>query len=139
MLPTTYNAQDDLQSFDFVTGEDMPTHTYKLRIEAERVQGYADGQEAMKLAIFKILQTERYQYPEVYSDNYGVELWDLIGQPIPYVLPEIERRIREALTWDERIDSVDGFDFEVQKSKVHTTFTAHTIFGDLDIETAVNF
>lgn len=137
MLPTTYNGQDDLQNFEFVTGENMPTYTYKLRIAEERIQGFADKQEAMQQAIFKILQTERYQYPQIYSDNYGVELWDLIGQPIPYVLPEIERRITEALTWDERIESVDNFEFEVTKSKVHTTFTAHTIFGDLDFEMAV--
>lgn len=139
MLPTKYNGQDDLQNFELVTGENMPTHTYKLRIEEKRIQGFTDEQEAMKQAIYKILQTERYQYPQVYSDNYGVELWDLIGQPIPYVLPEIERRITEALTWDERILSVGNFNFDVQKSKVHTTFTAHTVFGDLDLETAVNF
>ena len=92
----------------------------------------AEMQAAMKQAIFKILQTERYQYP-VYSDNYGVELRELIGQPIPYVLPEIERRIREALMWDERITNVVNFDFDVQKNKVHVTFTANTVFGDLEI------
>ena len=82
------------------------------------------------------MQTECYQYP-VYSDNYGVELRELIGQPIPYVLPEIDRRITEALTWDERITSVTDFKFDVKKNKVHVTFTAHTVYGDLNIETAV--
>lgn len=138
MIPTVTATADDLQNdFEVVTEVQQPTKTYCMNLNNMRVQGLTDGQKAMKQAIFKILQTERYRYPLIYSDNYGVELWELIGQPIPYVLPEIKRRITEALTWDERIISVDNFDFIVDKSKVHVTFTAHTIFGDLEEETAV--
>ena len=138
MIPTATATTDDLvNDFEVVTEVMQPTKTYYMQLEIIRVQGLTDGQAAMKQAIFKILQTERYQYP-VYSDNYGVELRELIGQPIPYVLPEIDRRITEALTWDERITNVTDFNFDVKKNKVHVTFTAHTIYGDLNIETAVN-
>lgn len=138
MIPTATATADDLQNdFDVLTEVQQSTKTYCLRLNNMRIQGLTDGQKAMQQAIFKILQTERYGYPQIYSDNYGVELRELIGQPIPYVLPEIERRITEALTWDERITAVDNFDFVVEKSKVHVTFTAHTIFGDLEEELAV--
>lgn len=138
MIPTATATTDDLvNDFDVVTEVMQPTKTYYMQLETMKVEGLTDGQAAMKQAIFKILQTERYQYP-VYSDNYGVELRELIGQPIPYVLPEIDRRITEALTWDERITTVTDFNFDVKKNKVHVTFTAHTIYGDLNIETAVN-
>lgn len=139
MIPTATAIADDLTNdFDVLEEVIQPTKTYHMRLDTMRVQGLTDGQEAMKQAIFKVLQTERYEYPEIYSDNYGVELWDLIGQPIPYVLPEIERRITEALTWDERIESVTDFDFNVQGKKVHVTFTAHTIYGEIAEETAVS-
>jgi phage baseplate assembly protein W len=138
MIPTTTATTDDLTNdFDVLTEVMQPTKTYYMQLEIIRVQGLTDGQAAMKQAIFKILQTERYQYP-VYSDNYGVELRELIGQPIPYVLPEIDRRITEALTWDERITNVTDFVFDVKKSKVHTTYKVHTIFGEVEIEVAVN-
>ena len=138
MIPTATATTDDLvNDFEVVTETMQPTKTYYMQLENMKVQGLTDGQAAMKQAIFKILQTERYQYP-VYSDNYGVELRELIGQPIPYVLPEIDRRITEALTGDERITNVTDFNFDVKKNKVHVTFTAHTIYGDLNIETAVN-
>lgn len=138
MIPTATATTDDLTNdFDVLTEVMQPTKTYYMKLETIKVEGLTDGQAAMKQAIFKILQTERYQYP-VYSGNYGVELRELIGQPIPYVLPEIERRIREALMWDERITNVVNFEFDVQKNKVHVTFTANTVFGDLEIETAVN-
>lgn len=137
MIPTATAITDDLvNDFEVVTETMQPTKTYCMQLETMKVEGLTDGQAAMKQAIFKILQTERYQYP-VYSDNYGVELRELIGQPIPYVLPEIDRRITEALTWDERITSVTDFKFDVKKNKVHVTFTAHTVYGDLNIETAV--
>lgn len=138
MIPTATATTDDLvNDFEVVTEVMQPTKTYYMQLEIIRVQGLTDGQTAMEQAIFKILQTERYQYP-VYSDNYGVELRGLIGQPIPYVLPEIERRITEALTWDERITNVTDFVFYVMKSKVYTTFKVHTIFGEVEIEVAVN-
>ncbi len=138
MIPTATATTDDLvNDFEVVTETMQPTKTYYMQLETMKVEGLTDGQAAMKQAIFKILQTERYQYP-VYSDNYGVELRELIGQPIPYVLPEIDRRITEALIWDERITTVTDFNFDVKKNKVHVTFTAHTIYGDLNIETAVN-
>lgn len=119
--------------------EEQPTHTYKMNLKGELVRGYTDGQEAIKQAIYKILNTERYQYV-MYSWNYGIELLDLYGEPISYVCPELERRITEALTWDERIKSVDNFEFNIsKKGEIHVTFTAHTIFGDVQSEKAVNF
>lgn len=36
-----------------------------------------DGMEAVKQAVYKILQTERYKYV-IYDWNYGVELEDLL-------------------------------------------------------------
>lgn len=134
MIPsTTAYLQQDFEI------EKQPTHTYKMNLVSHRIQGYTDGQEAMIQAIYKILQTERYQYI-MYSWNYGIETLDLYGEPVSYVCPELERRITEALTWDDRIESVDNFEFDIsKKGKVHVTFTAHTIFGDVAIEKVVNF
>ena len=119
--------------------EEQPTHTYKMNLESELVRGYTDNREAMKQAIYKILNTERYQYV-MYSWNYGVELIDLYGEPISYVCPELERRITEALIWDGRIKSVDNFEFNIsKKGEILVTFTAHTVFGDVTAEKVVNF
>lgn len=118
---------------------EQPTHTYKMNLESNLIRGYTDGQEAMKQAIYKILNTERYQYV-MYSWNYGIELLDLYGEPVSYVCPELERRITEALTWDDRIQSVDNFEFNIsKKGEILVTFTAHTVFGDVVAEKVVNF
>jgi hypothetical protein len=131
MLPA---VNDDLQK-DFEIEEET-SHTYKLDLNNSTIAGYVDDLEAMKQAIYLILNIERYEYL-IYSWNYGIELNDLYGQPIPFVLPELKRRITEALVQDSRILGVDNFSFETNKGKVHATFTVHTIFGDVEAERVV--
>ena len=117
--------------------EEQPTYTYKMNLQSDSVRGYADELEAMKQAVYKILLTERFQYI-MYSGNYGIETLDLYGQHISYVCPELERRITEALLWDERIQSVDNFEFDVSKKGiVKASFTVHTVFGDVLTEREV--
>ena len=83
-----------------------------------------------------ILQVERYEWL-IYSWNYGVELRSLIGQPIEYCLPEIKRRITEALLQDDRITTIENFQFQIKQNKVLTQFQVVSIFGTIDTETEV--
>ena len=123
---------------DFEIGE-LPSKTHKMDMKDMTVRGYTDELEAMRQAVYKILMTERFRYI-MYSENYGLETVDLYGREVSYVCPELERRIIEALTWDERIDSVDNFSFDTSvKGVVHVFFTVHTVFGDFDAEREVSF
>lgn len=131
MIPSTNNIlTDELEM------EELPSKDYRMDFNCH-VIGKCDELEAMKQVVFKILNTERYQYI-IYSWDYGIELADLIGEPMDYVCAELERRINEALTQDDRIDSVDGFEFDISKKhQVVCTFIVHTIFGDVDAESEV--
>lgn len=117
--------------------KEQPSKTYFMDIEAERIRGFTDDINSMKQAVFKILNTERYQYV-IYSWNYGIETIDLYGQNTSYVMSELKRRITEALLWDSRIKSVDNFEFSSERGKISCKFIVHTIFGDVDAERAVN-
>ena len=113
----------------------IPTKTYKMELEenSDRISGFTDEQEAMKQAIYKIIRTERYKYI-IYDWNYGIELEDLFGMPVNYCVPEIERRIREALLQDTRISEVNNFKFDTsKKGVVLVKFTAYTEFGEVNI------
>lgn len=133
MIPSTVGFLD--QDFDI---EEQPTKTYKMDLEGDSVRGFCDGLEAMKQAVFRILNTERYQYI-IYSWNYGIETLDLYGEPITWVCPELERRITEALSVDSRITNVTDFEHDTSvKGVVSTTFIVHTIFGDLKADKGVN-
>ena len=116
----------------------MPSKQHRMDLDKSRILGTCDNLEAVKQSIFKILNSERYEYL-IYSWNYGIELMDLYGKPPMFVCPEIERRVKDALVQDDRITSVDKFEFDIsKKGVVSVTFTVHTIFGDLDEEMAVN-
>ena len=116
----------------------MPSKQHRMDLDRNRIFGTCDNLEAIKQTVFKILNTERYEYI-IYSWNYGIELKDLFGQPIRYVCPEIERRVKEALLQDDRITAVDNFEFDFPKrGVVAVKFTVHTIFGDLAEGMAVN-
>lgn len=126
----------DNLNFEFET---MPSLNYKMIIDNETIINKCDQLEAVKQVIYKILNTERYQHL-IYSWNYGIELEDLFGQPVYYVVPELERRIIEALTQDDRIESVTDFEFDTSKrGTVAVKFTANTIFGDVEAEKVVMY
>jgi len=131
MIPATA----EILKNDFQITE-RPTKTFKLDIERGVVFGTIDGIEAMKQAIFLILNTERFRHI-IYSWNYGSEFSDLIGKPKPLVMPELKRLITEALKQDSRITDVKDFSFTSDKGKVNVTFTVVTIFGEIESETAV--
>lgn len=101
-----------------------------------RINGLVDGIESLTQAIYCILSTERYKYI-IYSWDYGVELVDLIGKPIPYVMAELPRRIKEALLVDNRITDVVNFEFERNGKSLHTTFTVVTNIGNINAELEV--
>lgn len=114
----------------------LPSLTYEIKIGKDKMGNYVDGIEAMKQSIYHIINTERYQYL-IYSWNYGVELADLFGKPIAYCYPEIKRRITEALLQDDRIESVDSFEFSHSKGDVLARFRANTTEGEIEIEKVV--
>lgn len=120
-----------------MTDIEYANKTYRINDSNDRIDGYVDEIEAVKQSIYLILSTERYEHP-IYSWNYGVEFLDLFGQPLPYVLSELERRIEEALMQDDRIKEVRDFEFEKHRNKVHVTFTVVSNTGEIPITTEVN-
>ena len=113
-----------------ITEPTYPNRTYNLKLENERVSGEIDGLDAVKQAVELILLTERYTCP-IYSWDYGVELIDLIGKPMPYVMSELPRRITEALTQDDRINNVTNFEFEKHGKILTVSFTVITNLGNI--------
>lgn len=127
--------KDDLQEeFDIIT---QPSKTYKMDIEKNIIVGYCDSIEALKQAIYKILNTERYDYL-IYSWNYGIEVKNLIGEHISFVIPELERVIKEALMQDDRIEDVTDFEFLIDKNVVTAKFKVTSVEGITEIEKVVN-
>jgi len=122
---------------EIVQQAQLPTCTYHWNIKVDRIRGYTDGQIAMKQANYKILMTERFEHV-IYSHGYGIELLELFGQPIPYCVSEIKRRVTEALLHDDRNLDVTRFEFDLsRKETVQVEFRVHTIFGEIEMNLEV--
>ncbi|WMJ90623.1 DUF2634 domain-containing protein [Anaerocolumna sp. MB42-C2] len=116
--------------------EDEQSRTYQL--SENSIQGYVTDAEALRQAIYKILNTEKYEYP-IYSFNYGIELNSLIGKDRTYVKIELMRRIKECLLEDERIIGVNNFNFTETGDELYCTFNVTSIFGEMLITREVNY
>ena len=121
---------------DMVINTDIETsRTYKLS-ETE-LRGYTDESEALRQAIYKGLNTERYEYP-IYSFSYGVELEDLVRMDPDYVRMELKRRITEYLQQDDRITGVNNFSFTITDDNLLCTFNVSSIYGTATITQEVS-
>lgn len=117
--------------------ETMPSYTYNINRNTNRISGYIDDKDAIVQAIYLILQTERYE-SMIYNWYYGAELDNLIGKNRNYVTSELKRMIREALIEDDRISEVTSFSFSYKNDSILVQFLVQTIIGDIQMEWEVN-
>lgn len=145
MIPNNENYDDgqDDDERDFIL-QTEPSLTYAMKVNPDETKdsvfvGKVDGTEAIRQAVLKILNTERYEN-EIYSWDYGIELRDLFGMPMEYVMSEIKTRIEDALLEDDRIEAVDEFEVERSgKRTVHCSFTVTTVQGEeIEEETEID-
>ena len=116
--------------------ETLPTRTIFIDTDRNRFSGFVDDIAAMEQAVYLILNIERF-FCDLLSINYGVEFVDLFGQPLDYCEAEIPRKITEALTQDDRIESVEDFAFERGFGYIHAMFTVNTFYGKLETQRRV--
>ena len=93
-----------------------------------------EGNEAIKIWIWKALHTQRYRF-SAYSWDYGHELEELIGQGLSdeAIKSEAERYINEALSLNKYITDVSVTNISIDGSKVNVDFTVTTIYGEVSI------
>jgi len=92
------------------------------------------GKEAVKVWLWKALQTPRYRYL-AYSWNYGNELESLIAQGLSTeaLKSELERYLKESLLINAYITGIKNIDISIDGSKADVSFIAETIYGEVII------
>lgn len=107
-----------------------PNNEWIVDFESEDNAEPRDELQTIIQAIKFALETERYKYP-IMGSNYGVTFDDLIGTDYSFIKSEISRRIRDALTIDDRIISLDNFKFTKSNgSDMLVSFNVKTIIGE---------
>lgn len=131
MIPTGGTVTQNTRTVE------QPSKTWRLDMDRGRVVGMVDGLDAVRQAVVKILETERFRHL-IYDANYGAEFAGLIGRDPVFVQSELRRRIREALMQDDRITDVTNFKINIVGDTATIVFTVVSTLGNFDQEVSVN-
>lgn len=109
---------------------DMPSKTFKIDWVNNRIEGFIDGREAIAQSVELAVTTERYIW-DIYSWNYGSEIYTLIGKPEAYAMSEMKRMIGDALSTDSRVTDISNYVFKKTQDGITCDFTVKSIAGDV--------
>lgn len=124
---------EDIELED-IDEEDLPTNTF-LAYE-DQIAGMDDNLAAMRQAVHIILTTKRFNY-QIYTENFGIELDDLIGEEPDYIKSVFPDRIREAFSIDDRILSEQNYVFNTVGDTMTISFDVVTVFGTFNEEVEI--
>lgn len=133
LMEDAYLDDDDIDD-----EEDGQSPTYTFKVANGRIRSMTDELDAMQQAVDKILKTERFVY-QIYDEQYGNDLPELIGESINYAVSEAERMTVEALEADDRITSVEITKCEQSGSdSITIEGFANTVYGKVGFESEVD-
>lgn len=114
----------------------QPTKTWIINRQTNRVQTMDDALAAMRQAVEIILNVERFRW-QIYTDRFGSELEQLLGDPAGYIESELPRLVTEALTADDRVVEVVNFAHKTTGDIMSWSFDVHTVFGTFGEEITI--
>ena len=93
-----------------------------------------EGNEAIKVWIYKALKTERFRYT-AYSWRYGIELKKFIGKvmTVGERISEFKRVIIECLMVNPYIKSINSINITRDKTNIDCEINLTTVYGELVI------
>ena len=109
----------------------LPSLTWSINKETNRIEGYADRLTAVAQAAEIILNTERFEW-QIYRAFSGVRLDDLLGLESDFIAAELQRRIREALSMDNRISGISDYAATVDGDTMTVSFRVLTVYGETE-------
>ena len=128
------SAVDLTNGVEFVQ---QPSNTWYINRETGRIQGEIDGLAAVTQAVDVLLNVERFRW-QIYRTYSGVQWEGLIGQDPGYVASELQRRITQALTMDDRVRGISNFSYSTNGNTLTASFTVNTVYGATQTTVEVN-
>lgn len=125
-----------------VTEEDLPLYQeYAWNFDIDKFiyddagnHVLVEGNEAIKVWIYKALKTERFRYT-AYSWQYGIELKKFIGKVMTAGerISEFKRAIIECLMVNPYIKSINSINITRDKTNIDCEIDLTTVYGELVI------
>lgn len=114
-----------------VVFESQPDLTWWRDPDTNRIVGTADGHKAVAQAVEVMLLVERFRW-QIYKPFFGMQWEGLLGNNPGYVAAELHRRIREAVTIDDRVTGISDFSYTISGDTMTAQVTVDTVYGPLN-------
>lgn len=114
-----------------VVFESQPDLTWWRDPDTNRIVGTADGHKAVAQAVEVMLLVERFRW-QIYKPFFGMQWEGLLGNNPGYVAAELQRRIREAVTIDDRVTGISDFSYTISGDTMTAEVTVDTVYGPLN-------
>ena len=114
-----------------VVFESQPDLTWWRDPDTNPIVGTADGHKAVAQAVEVMLLVERFRW-QIYKPFFGMQWEGLLGQNPGYVAAELQRRIREAVTIDDRVTGISNFSYTISGDTMTAEVTVNTVYGPLN-------
>ena len=106
----------------------QPTLTYYVDPVSRRISGMCEGYKAVKQTVEIILNIERFRW-QIYSPYFGMQWEGLIGESPGFVASELQRRMIDAFSVDDRITGISDFSYTVSGDTMTASLTVNTVYG----------
>ena len=113
------------------------TLTYYVDPVSRRISGMCEGYKAVKQTVEIILNIERFRW-QIYSPYFGMQWKGMIGQNPGWVASELQRRMLDAFSVDDRITGISDFQYTINGENMTATLTVDTIYGGVQETVEVN-
>lgn len=114
-----------------VVFESQPDLTWWRDPDTNRIVGTADGHKAVAQVVEVMLLVERFRW-QIYKPFFGMQWEGLLGNNPGYVAAELQRRIREAVTIDDRVTGISDFSYTISGDTMTAQVTVDTVYGPLN-------
>lgn len=111
--------------------QSQPGLTWRRDPATHRIAGTADGCQAVAQAVEVMLSVERFRW-QIYKPFFGMEWKGLVGADPGYVAAQLQRRIREAVTIDDRVTGISGFSYTLNGDALTAQVTVNTVYGPIN-------
>ena len=93
-----------------------------------------EGEEALKVWVYRALKIDRYQY-DIYSNDFGNEISDLMGKGYTHALTqsEIKRYIEESLYINPYIKEVQILETSFKDNVLSVKLDINSIYGNTEV------
>lgn len=128
LYENVFEYEIDLENVNIEELNDTVQTSRTYKVDNGRIIGNVDGLNAVRQAVEKLLMTERFAFV-IYSGEYGSEIDRLVGKDKLFVEADIERTVTDAVLSDDRVESIQDFQYEIEDDTMTIKFNVITLEG----------